>query len=60
MNTSTVKATNITLDENQLLSLIVSMIDARKLNEDWNRRSDKQNLYYQLVNEYVNLVKEVA
>jgi hypothetical protein len=60
MNSSTVKSININLDENQLLCLIVSMIDARKLNEDWGNRSDKEILYRTLVNQYVNLVQAVA
>ena len=57
MNLQIARTIDITLDENQLLQILISLADSKKLNNDWNYRSDKEELYSQLFNLYVDLVK---
>lgn len=57
MNSQIARKIDITLDENQLLQILIALADSKDANKDWNYRSDKIELYSQLFNLYADLVR---
>jgi len=60
MNATIKKAINLNLDENEILLILLALAEAKEFRNDWNYRSDKQELYTRLFNEYVDLTKAGA